>query len=300
MTVDWGTSSLRIWLLDADGAVLAVHRGSDGMFGLNPDEFPQVLERHLADMGVARDVPVIICGMAGAATGWKEVPYVDVPTRLTSIADAAIMTETSLRRVHILPGLAQRNADDPDVMRGEETILLGAVVEAAVDGLVCLPGTHSKWAEVREGRLIGFQTSMTGETFALLSKTSTLSQFASVSCDDLHCSDAFEQAVAEALEAPQKILHALFSIRATPLLLGQERAADMPARLSGLLIGLEIAGMNVPRNETVTLISSGTISATYMRALEIAEIPVRLLNAEEMVRVGLLTCASRLVLRSRV
>ena len=123
--VDWGTSSFRLWLLDASGAVLAEKRSGEGMLTAGAEGFAVILERHLAAVGAPADLPVIVCGMAGARQGWLEAPYVALPAALDAILAGAVPFPARRREIRILPGLAQRSTDAPDVMRGEETQLAG-------------------------------------------------------------------------------------------------------------------------------------------------------------------------------
>ncbi|MDU6728173.1 MAG: 2-dehydro-3-deoxygalactonokinase, partial [Bradyrhizobium sp.] len=146
VAVDWGTSSFRAWLMAADGTELAESRGPEGMLQCATSGFAPVLRDHLRKLGGPADLPVLICGMAGARQGWVEAPYLQTPTRLDALHAGAICVETE-GDVRILPGLAQARADQPDVMRGEETQLFG-VTEPGFSGIVCIPGTHSKWIRV--------------------------------------------------------------------------------------------------------------------------------------------------------
>ena len=173
--VDWGTSSFRLWLLDAKGAVLAERRGPEGMLVAGTEGFSAILERYLADAGAAADLRVIVCGMAGARQGWVEAPYVSVPAGIDAILAGAVAAPAAGRDVRILPGLAQRQADAPDVMRGEETQLAG-ILPLFSQGrhLICMPGTHSKWVEAEDGVIQSFRTWLTGELFSLMSTHSIL------------------------------------------------------------------------------------------------------------------------------
>lgn len=291
--VDWGTSRFRLWALSEAGAVLGERQSEQGMTVLRPDEFEDVLEAHLRTLGLADDLPVVICGMAGAAQGWKEAPYLDLPARLAEVPRAAVSVPSAGRDVRILPGLAQRDPARPDVIRGEETLLLGVLELGAVEGTVCLPGTHSKWVEVSAGVVLGFRTAMTGELFALLAQQSTLSHAvagaASVEADH----PAFSAAVGEALDRPESVSGALFSVRANALL-RPASPDDAAARLSGLLIGLEVAGARSRIDHEVTLASSGQLARLYACALTIAGLPYRLREADELVRAGLLAAARTL------
>ncbi|MEP5091031.1 MAG: 2-dehydro-3-deoxygalactonokinase, partial [Paracoccaceae bacterium] len=270
VAVDWGTSSFRLWLLDRQGGVRANLFKACGMHSLRPNQFQGVLDAALGEISAPDEAPVLICGMAGAAQGWVETPYVPLPTCTTQLAKKVVRVPGTSRPVFIIPGLSQDPMIAPDVIRGEETLLLGSTLKHNVQGTVCLPGTHSKWAEIENGVISRFQTSMTGELFALLSKQSTLSCFTSNQVEGFETSAAFEVAVSEALRYPQRILQALFSVRARPLLLGSNEANNMYARLSGLLIGLEIAGQGLKKEARVALISNSQLASTYRMALSIA------------------------------
>ena len=289
--VDWGTTSFRLWALDQVGEVLAERRNDLGMSKLTPADYETVLEAALAEMQAEDETPVVICGMAGAAQGWREAAYLDLPADLALLPGKAVRVTSAKRDVRILPGLAQRDAAAPDVIRGEETLLLGAYLERRIEGVVCLPGTHSKWTQIEAGRVTHFRTAMTGEVFALLAQRSTLSHFIATAEGDFADAPAFTAAVGQALRAPEQILNLLFSVRATPLLMGAATADDMPARLSGLLIGLEIAGMKELTGQRVTLIARGALARSYARALALADISFQHCDAEAMVRSGLFHAA---------
>src|ERR1044071_1708813 len=138
VAVDWGTSSFRLWLVDRAGNVLGERRSSEGMMAASKLGFAALLQSHLEAVGAAPGLPVVVCGMAGARQGWVEAGYVDTPARLTSILQHAVPVPGQGRDIRILTGIAQRDPRAPDVMRGEETQLLGALgVDAAGEAVVC-------------------------------------------------------------------------------------------------------------------------------------------------------------------
>jgi len=216
--VDWGTSSFRLWLLDSDGTVLAEARSDEGMMRAREVGFGSVLDRHLAETGAPGDLPAIVCGMAGARQGWREAVYLDAPAALDRLAAAAISVEAGGRDVRILPGICQRDAEWPDVMRGEETQLLGAVAGGLGAGLVCMPGTHSKWVELREGAVERFATFMTGDIYAAMAGHSILKLAVEGQPEADARDPAFAEAVLFAAHNPQLAAARLFGIRAGPLL----------------------------------------------------------------------------------
>lgn len=294
--VDWGTTRLRLWLMDASGNVIGERRSDEGMLSAAGIGFKVVLDRHLAELGAPENLPVIICGMAGARQGWIEAPYVETPALLDAVLGGAVAVPGSNRDVRIIPGLAQRNADAPDVMRGEETQLAG-ISELRQQGnhVVCMPGTHSKWVSISEGAVTGFGTWMTGELYSILTQHSVLKHSVGGGATAvLASSDAFSSGVEIGLSDRADLTSHLFGIRAGGLLLGL-RTEDAAARLSGLLIGAEIgaAERRYPAAGPVVLVGSGLMYDLYQRAFEVAGIEARRADAEDAVRHGLFEAARR-------
>lgn len=296
--VDWGTSSFRLWLLDGKGAVVAERRGTEGMLVAGAEGFPAILERYLADAGAPAGLRVIICGMAGARQGWVEAPYVAVPASLDALLAGSVSVPGIARKVRILPGLAQRSDEAPDVMRGEETQLAGILpLFSSGSHLVCMPGTHSKWVAARDGAIESFGTWLTGELFSLLSSQSILRH----SLDGAppapgHDDPAFLAACTRALVDGGDVGSGLFRIRAATLLQNL-KPAEAAATLSGLLIGAEVASAQRifdPRPAEVILVASGRLSLLYGAALRQAGFTVIQADAEEAVRTGLFEAARQL------
>ena len=286
--VDWGTSSFRLWLMAEDGAVLAERRSEEGMIRVAAGGFGEALERHLAELGVVQTLPAVVCGMAGARQGWREAGYLDTPADVADIIRHATVVDGHPREVRILPGIAQRDAGAPDVMRGEETQLLGLVADGIGSGLVCMPGTHSKWVALRGGKVEGFSTYMTGELFDVLSRHSILRAAVGGTTDISTSDPAFLDAAKSALDGRPAISNELFQLRAGQLL-GFAPSAEGAARLSGLLIGSELAGA-MARHGPVTevlLVASGSLGALYRSILEARGLTVRIRDANEAVRRGL-------------
>jgi 2-dehydro-3-deoxygalactonokinase len=289
VAIDWGTSSFRLWLIAADGSVLAERRSGEGMTTANTTGFTIVLQSHLDAIDAPAGLPVIVCGMAGARQGWVEAGYLDTPAALSGIPAAAVRVPGIDADIRILPGLAQRDAAQPDVMRGEETQLLGAASTlGAGEHLVCMPGTHSKWVRIADGRVTGFSTFMTGELFETLSKHTILSHSVSDGSAVDGAGEAFRSAVLQALDNPARITSQLFSVRARQLLAGTP-ASDGRARLSGTLIGCEIAGaLTMASADTpVALVVSGSLGTLYRQAFAAAGITPSLIDADVAVRAGL-------------
>jgi 2-dehydro-3-deoxygalactonokinase len=286
VAVDWGTSSIRSWLMSADSEALAESRGSEGMLHCIGTGFAPVLRDQLARLSAPDGIPVLICGMAGARQGWAEAPYLKTPTPLDALHEGAIRIDTP-GDVRILPGIAQARADRPDVMRGEETQLLG-VTEPGFTGLVCIPGTHSKWVRIEAGRVVEFSTYMTGELFSVISQHSILAHAVDMAGPPPADGRRFREGLAAALAAPARLTASLFGLRAAQLL-GFEQRADGAARLSGLLIGTEIADA-VHRHgppQSVRLIGAGSLGRLYETALTAQGFDVTAVDAEQASRGGL-------------
>lgn len=289
VAVDWGTSSFRGWLMSAKGEAIAESRGGEGMLHCVASGFAPVLRDHLARLGAPDGMPVLICGMAGARQGWREAPYLKTPTRLKALHEGAIRVDAP-GDIRILPGIAQARADRPDVMRGEETQLLG-VTEPDFTGLVCIPGTHSKWIRIEQGHVVEFSTYMTGELFSVISQHSILAH--AVEPDSASPADSapFREGLATALAAPSGLPASLFRLRAAQLL-GFEQRDDGAARLSGLLIGTEIADVRHQYGaQALRLIGAGQLGRLYEAALRAQGFDVTLVDAEAASRRGLAKAA---------
>jgi 2-dehydro-3-deoxygalactonokinase len=286
--VDWGTSNLRAFAMGAEG-VLAEAASADGMGTLAREEFEPALLR-LIRPWLSGPVEVIACGMVGSRQGWHEAPYRAVPC---VPLDGATLTPVPVQdprlRLRIVPGLKQ--ASPADVMRGEETQIAGALaLRPGFDGVLCLPGTHSKWAHVSAGEVVSFQTCMTGELFALLSSQSVLRHGMTAEGFD---EAAFDDALSDALSRPERLAARLFGIRAEGLLSGLPPAAAR-ARLSGLLIGIELAATKAYwLGQPVTLIGADRLSDLYARALAHQGVAARTIPAAKATLAGLALARGR-------
>ncbi|MCE6960888.1 2-dehydro-3-deoxygalactonokinase [Cereibacter sphaeroides] len=264
IAVDWGTTQLRAWAMGPEGP-LAEAASAEGTAQLAPDEFEPALLRLLDPWLHGRaSVPVVACGMinteGGAEARLRSLPCAPVdPAALVAvpIADPRL----SLR---VVPGLGQ--SDPADVMHGEETRIAGALAALGrFDGVICLPGPHSKWAQVSAGEVVSFRTFMTGELFALLSQQSVLRHgLAGEGWDEA----AFLASVSDGIAHPQKLSAKLFGLRSEAILRDLP-AATARARLSGLLIGLELAGARPYwLGQPVVLVGDGPPCASYAAALD--------------------------------
>ena len=269
IAVDWGTTHLRAWVFGPGGTQIAGLSSADGMGRLSPDEFESALlsliDPHLPE---DRRTPIIACGMVGARQGWIEAPYARTPCPPPGVREAVLAPVRDSRlAVRILPGVSQ--AAPADVMRGEETQVAGILADnPEFDGVICLPGTHTKWVHAGAGEIVGFRTFMTGELYALLSERSVLKHgLKHGMARDGWDQDAFLEAVDDVMASPRSLAADLFSLRAAALLHDLPPAAAR-ARLSGLLVGSELAGARASwLGRRVVLVGSQTLSRLYEAAL---------------------------------
>ncbi len=265
IAVDWGTSSLRGALLGGDGRVLDEMASADGILSVPAGGFPAVFAANFARWRDGRDTLCLISGMAGSRQGWQEAPYCPCPAGFSDIASRLLWIEPG--RIALVPGLSREQSGVPDVMRGEETQVFGALdMLGLADAQLVLPGTHSKWVRVSAGRIDRFSTHMTGELYALLRQHSILARTLPADDGELDV-DAFRQGLAHARESAS-LLHAAFSVR-TLALFGRLPAAAMPSYLSGLVIGEELRSQRLTQaGGPILVIGSPALTERYQLALQ--------------------------------
>lgn len=276
IAVDWGTSSLRAYRLDASGTIVVRRRAEFGVMACR-DRFGAALAAQIDGWD---DPDIVLCGMIGSRQGWVEVPYVECAAGAVELAAGMTCIEAPEfdgRRLWFVPGMADRGSDVADVMRGEETQIV-ALLDAFGDGthLVCLPGTHSKWVVVRDRAIASIATAMTGELYAVLRAHSTLGRLMGDG-ESRFDAPAFDEGLRRSAE-PGGLLHHLFGVR-TAGLFDRLPAAALPSYLSGLLIGHEVRSSRIdartPPPEQVHLIGSEHLLEAYARALGALGIGVR-------------------------
>ena len=255
--VDWGTSSFRAYLADVDGGPLETLPDGRGALALRPGEHEPYLAEQIAPWP---RLPIFACGMVGAKQGWLEAPYVACPAGVDEIAAACVAIPTAFGEVRIAPGVRAFDTQGaPDVMRGEETQILGALAAGGGDGVYVLPGTHSKWARVEASRIVGFETFMTGEVYAVLKAHSVLGRMMTAEAPGEGFACGVE--AARGLTNPGDLLHAIFAARTFGLFetLPPDQLGEY---LSGLLIGAEIlAGARGAGRATA--LGSAALTARY-------------------------------------
>ena len=286
VAIDWGSSALRGARLSADGEVLEQRSFARGVLTVAVDEFATVFETCFGDWTRAGDARCLISGMAGSKQGWREAPYCPCPTGFDDLAAQLMWLDLGAGRseVAIVPGLSCEHACDlpslpsvADVMRGEEVQIFGAMQLTGLrDGIFVLPGTHSKWAQVSNGRVTGFHTYMSGEFFALLSQQSILSR--TLDKDAPPDESAFALGVQRAAQ-PGGLLHHAFGAR-TLSLFSRKDAAALTSYLSGLVIGAELAAQTFSVGTEVVVIGAPALTERYAQGLAIHGVQARMLDAQ--------------------
>lgn len=292
LALDWGTSSLRAFLMDRSGAVRDQRSGDQGIQNL-PEPGNAGFERAFAAIAgdwIARwpALPVVAGGMVGSAQGWREAPYVPCPADLGTLAGRAAVVDSALGvRILIAPGLIHEPpAGAPDVLRGEEIQIAGVLAdhpEWAKRSCMVLPGTHSKWVSIDGARLAGFSTYMTGELYAVLRRHSILGRLMPASQETnggVASGDDADRAFAMGVQAasdsgPGDLPHQLFATR-TLGLTGRLSHAALGDYLSGLLIGHELRSGLAKRtgadDAPLLLIGEGALCRRYEYALALMNV----------------------------
>ncbi len=273
--IDWGTSNARGFRFDRNGSVIDRCHRAIGLLNIPDGGWAATFHEHFGDWTVeAPAAPILLCGMVGSQQGWCEAPYVACPVNTSMLS--AHLHPIPNTRCRIVPGVwTEGTADIPDVMRGEETQLVGLNVDNQC--LVCLPGTHSKWVRLDHGVITGFQTSLTGELFNILSQHSILSR----TLGELEpCEAAFVRGLDDSAREGG-LLHHLFGVRGLRLFdrLSGSAQADY---LSGLLIGHEVrcATNDSAGHQRVTLVGSQALVTRYITALQHFGRPVDVVDGE--------------------
>jgi 2-dehydro-3-deoxygalactonokinase len=283
IAVDWGTTNRRAWRIDGGTAKEEFEDGR-GVLSVEKAGFPAAVAEIRDRLG---DHPMLMAGMIGSNRGWVEAPYAPCPAGLEDLISTLAWPERG--RTAIVAGLS--NADPPDVMRGEEVQLLGAVDAGLVpaDALVCHPGTHNKWVTLSGGKVTRFRTVMTGEMFSLLQKHSILSDLLK---DEMAVDDAFCEGVRRGLEG-DAITAELFSVRAG-VLLGKRRREDATDYTSGLLIGADIGSSISGHDNEVCVMGRPELTKLYAAALGLAGHKAKEIDGETAFLAGIKAIAGRL------
>ena len=291
LALDWGTTNLRAWLVADDGSVSQMQELPFGVSRIGEGEAAATFHDKIRPAMKADGLPTIIAGMAGSTLGWVEAPYVDCPADADSLSAQLTVIQGEDPPVAIVPGLRGHGVDGPDVMRGEETQLIGWLAQDVSRRkgrrIVCHPGTHAKWVLVEDGRIVRFVTAMTGELFAVMTTHSVLRT------EDGPPDDAAFTQGLEAAGDGSALAARLFTARARMVGGGGLKAEQVRSYLSGLLIGADVVAtpklLDVAADAPVALIGDAKLCASYKGAMDHKGLPAEVYDGEDAVLSGLKT-----------
>ena len=266
--VDWGTSSFRAYLIGGDGLIVDRLADQRGILNVEGGGFAEVLEAATAGWRAAHGtLPVLMSGMIGSRQGWREARYAACPAGLPQLAENLLRFDAGqLGAIAVVPGLSTERGGVPDVMRGEETQVFGAIAgEGSASRSFVLPGSHSKWVTVESGRIVSFATYMTGEAYAALKDHTILGRLMRPGAgDDAAFLSGVRAGAADG--GPGGLLHRIFAAR-TLGLFDRLAAEHIAAYLSGVLIGAEIA--DASRGGAVTIVGADALVDRYVMAADV-------------------------------
>jgi len=319
--LDWGTSSLRAYLFAANGQVIDQRSAPQRILSVTDGQFAQTWQSLCTPWLVqSATLPVIASGMIGSRQGWREAAYLPTPAGFDELGHAlTVLDDLAGRDFRIVPGLSHRNGSLPDVMRGEETQVAGLLADTGKPGgmaapaaredrlRIVLPGTHSKWVQVTQARIVAFRSYMTGEVYAVMQKNSILGRTSAEPSaqDEAELGaywQAFDAAVRLAASQPQSLLALFFSTRSKGLF-GELNAIEQSGWLSGLTIGCELgaelgehagtgSAPDSPHHESIIIVGSRELAQRYERALHLLGHAAQIAGGEPAAR-GLFTIAQR-------
>jgi 2-dehydro-3-deoxygalactonokinase len=284
--VDWGTTNRRAYLIDSSGDCTREFEDGKGVLSVPKDGFPGAIAEIRRQLG---DKPLLLAGMVGSNRGWVEASYASCPAGIDDLVSRLVRPS---EREAIVPGVSFVGDGRADVMRGEEVQLLGAAAAGLVDpdALVCHPGTHNKWAVLRDARIESFRTVMTGELFSLLKEHSILADMLKGEVAD---NDAFRAAARYAIDH-EALPAELFSVRAR-VLLGQAREEDAASWTSGFLIGTDVRiGLSSFAGAQAVVMGKPELTRLYAAAIAETKREAVELDGEQCFLAGIREIAKRI------
>jgi 2-dehydro-3-deoxygalactonokinase len=262
--IDWGTTSFRAFRIAPDGTIRDRRASTRGILNVPDARFGDTLREEIGTWLALGEDRILLSGMIGSRQGWREAPYLPTPAAPADVAAALTDIDFQWARMKLVPGLAGTDAAGvAEVMRGEETQIFGVPALMENGGIACLPGTHSKWASIENGRVTGFATHMTGETYAALKGHTILGR---TMRDGPADGPAFDAGLRRSAD-PGGLLHHIFGVRAQTLV-GALAETDSAAYLSGILIGHEIrAALAGANGAVVHVIGAPELTQLYAAAI---------------------------------
>ena len=281
--VDWGITHLRCYALDEEGNLLDSASSKDGISKIKDAKFEEALLTVIDPwLESAKVTPIMACGMVGSRNGWIETPFQKTPCKPCDFEQFVKITGNDSRiKIYVIPGVA--NLKQIDLMRSEETQLAGLLCNMD-SAIVCLPGTHSKWVQIKDGRIEKFSTFITGELFDLISNKSMIRYSVN---KDVCENKAFTEGVLSGFKTPELLSNSFFKLRADDLMNSIDRAF-LRSKLSGLIIGLELGGAKeYLKQQNVQLIGEPVLNNLYSIALNLLKVETSTHSASQITLSGL-------------
>ena len=289
IAVDWGTSNFRAFRVSAEGSVFARASSPQGILRVGEGNFEEALRAEVGVWLAAGEKHILLCGMIGSRQGWVEAEYLPCPVGIDELADAVVPVPFDGAKVRLVPGVIGPDAAGvPELMRGEETAAMGMLDACAGAGMVCFPGTHSKWIQLSDRKIVSFTTCMTGELYGALRKCTILER--TMTSNPAVDKTAFDNGIARSAD-PGGLLHHLFGVRTLPLM-GQLKEEKSASYLSGLLIGHEVRA-TMPKGSHVHLVGAAHLCGLYAQVIE-AFGGVATMEDEDAAALGLTAIGRRL------
>jgi 2-dehydro-3-deoxygalactonokinase len=265
IAVDWGTSNFRAFRLQQGGIIAARRSSPRGILYVRKAQFEAVLCEEVGDWLDDGEKQILLCGMVGSREGWIESDYVPCPVGLSDLVAATVKIPFIRAQVQLVPGiLAPGDNGVPEMIRGEETETMGILDTCGGNGLVCFPGSHSKWISLKDNKIVNFSTFLTGELFAALRKCTILGRI--MPTEESNDIDGFDRGVIRSAD-PGSMLHHLFGVRSL-VLAGLLKEKSSASYLSGLIIGHEVRSA-IRAQVTVHLVGSAQLCSLYARAIRL-------------------------------
>lgn len=293
---DWGTTHLRLHL--CRGTTVLGKADGAGIGSLTVSAEATLFDALAPWVRQHGPLPIWLAGMVGSRNGWREAPYASCPAGAAELRSSLLRFNARGCEIAIAAGVSCKNPlGAPDVMRGEETQVLGAIATHPSLGrgrnILALPGTHTKWALVEDGQLKSFQTSLSGELYALLRDRSTLLKASAAEANEEAERRGFEAGLQRSREMRSVPLsHLLFEVRARQLIQGMTHA-EASTYLSGLIIGQDVLGAlplfdgTLRAGSAVPIIGAPKLAELYGAALAAHGIETLPLDATELTIAGL-------------
>ncbi len=289
IAVDWGTSNFRAFRVSAEGSVFARASSPQGILRVGEGNFEEALRAEVGVWLAAGEKHILLCGMIGSRQGWVEAEYLPCPIGIAELADAVVRVPFEGAKVRLVPGVIGPDAAGvPELMRGEETAAMGIQEAFGGSGLVCFPGTHSKWIQLSDRKIVSFTTCMTGELYGALRKCTILER--TMTSNPAVDKTAFHHGIARSVDSGG-LLHHLFGVRTLPLM-GQLKEEKSASYLSGLLIGHEVRA-TMPKGSHVHLVGAAHLCDLYAQVIEACG-GVATMEDEDAAALGLAAIGRRL------